>query len=1303
MGKSGPRSDQQTAKEIFSDACDVPPEGRAAWLDARCAGDGPLRAQVDVLLCAHDRAGAFLADPGRARSAAVPAAVDPCPNAVTDPAPPGRVGPYRLVELIGEGGFGTVFEAQQEHPLRRRVALKLIKPGMDTLQVIARFEAEREALAVMDHPNIARILDAGATETGRPFFVMELVRGVPITEHCDQHRLSIRHRLELFVSVCLAVQHAHEKGVIHRDLKPTNVLVTWVDPGAPAVAKVIDFGIAKAIRGRALGTALATEFHQLLGSPQYMSPEQTELDAPNVDTRSDVYSLGVLLYELLTGTTPLDGEKLRSAGYEQFRQLVHRHDPPAPSVRLSELAGARTAVATRRRTDPPRLARALRGELDWVVMKCLEKDRSRRYESAGALAADLRRYLASEPVLARPASVLYRLDKFMRTHKMAALSAALIVLAVALGMIGTTAGMLRARAAKRHAESTERLAIDQRNSALDSQKRAEISAQIARREAERAAAVSQYMRGAFALSRTEFGPGEGDAAVELFKTVAAEIDTKLKDQPGEELVARMAFAEACRWLELHGEAVHQLERAYVLSRGQPGGMDSEQTLAVAADLAAATYLVRDYARALAVARPTYLVALRVLGDRNPITWKATNAYALALNGSGEVDRSYLLLKDLVNHLRDMPEARTADRLGRYSANLAVCFRDRGQEDDARAAMQEVVRVFREDANLKENPDMLRSYGWVSRLLLETPGCEEAQALLRDQIASILRVHPQGTETASDRLADLALMRLRDGDEAEAAALFARSMAMCEPVRGQFGSSAHQTWRTWTLCCDRSLSDEWRSRTLRSHVWCALDDLLRDNQPARLMPEEVALDRLHFNLIRWPTGADAVGGAAGGTSIAEGGMEQLKAVAEPEPGLYLLGLQVPRPAAAPLVRAKWLLVAPWELTFGPVPRLDVSRTYSGPLGGAWNAAPLESVRHQITSALALHDGLDLVSGAARRLHWFRVVADAKVDLPAGRYRISMTVDDGARLWVDDRLVFGDSDPSASRTEDAEVDLAGRSHHLRVEFFQEVGGYRLWLQVAPRSGPARAQAAALGGGVPAFDFLVGELALETARNPADPRLATARGEALGLSGRFLESAAEYARATQLDPAEHLNWYSRACLLGYTGESDKYHEVCQAMVLRFGSSSDGATCQHVANSCMLLPDSGVDPKEVTTLLDRALAGKVPPHLLPSLELSRGMAGYRAGRFDSALVWLDKARADLPDELASSMAMADFLTAMSQERLGRSAEAHAAFQRASARVESRVPTAGVDNLKPEGLENWLMCQCTRREAQHLLALQLP
>ncbi len=413
------------------------PAARAAYLAAACP-DPEVRRHVARLLAAHPRVGRFLTAPATAEYGPLAE----CPGQL--------VGPYRLLEQIGEGGFGVVYMAEQTQPMRRRVALKVLKPGMDTAQVVARFEAERQALALMDHPNIARVLDGGATDSGRPFFVMELVKGVPVTDFCDQNQLGVRDRLGLFVSVCHAVQHAHQKGVIHRDLKPSNVLVTLHD-GTP-VPKVIDFGIAKATAQQLTDRPAITGFAQVVGTPLYMSPEQAQMSGLDVDTRADIYSLGVLLYELLTGTTPFDQERLRTIGYDAVRRIIAEEEPARPSTRMSTLGLAAETVSANRRSDPRRLSRLFRGELDWIVMKALEKDRNRRYESAAAFAADVQRYLADEPVQACPPSAGYRLRKLVRRHKRAfvstaLLAGALLVLLVGLGWVVSDRAARRARTA----------------------------------------------------------------------------------------------------------------------------------------------------------------------------------------------------------------------------------------------------------------------------------------------------------------------------------------------------------------------------------------------------------------------------------------------------------------------------------------------------------------------------------------------------------------------------------------------------------------------------------------------------------------------------------------------------------------------------------------------------------------------------------------------------------------------------------------------------------------------------------------
>jgi serine/threonine protein kinase len=422
------------------------PAERAAYLDQACSDDRPLRQRIERLLKAHEPADSFLEHrpPGLGVTADDPPVAE-CAGTV--------IGPYKLKEQIGEGGMGLVFVAEQQEPVRRKVALKIIKPGMDSKQVIARFEAERQALAMMDHQNIAKVFDAGATETGRPYFVMELVHGVPITEYCDANKLTPRERLELFMPVCQAIQHAHQKGIIHRDIKPSNVLVTMYDD--KPVPKVIDFGVAKAIEQRLTEKSVYTQFGTMVGTFEYMSPEQAEMNAFGVDTRSDIYSLGVLLYELLTGTTPLERQRLREAAFGEIVRLIKEEEPPRPSVRLST-SGALAKVAAARQTDPGKLSRLVRGELDWVVMRCLEKDRSRRYDSASGLARDVERYLKDEPVEARAPSATYRLRKLLQRNKAAVLTTAVVAAALLLGTAVSVWQALRASAEHERARLAEK-------------------------------------------------------------------------------------------------------------------------------------------------------------------------------------------------------------------------------------------------------------------------------------------------------------------------------------------------------------------------------------------------------------------------------------------------------------------------------------------------------------------------------------------------------------------------------------------------------------------------------------------------------------------------------------------------------------------------------------------------------------------------------------------------------------------------------------------------------------------------------
>ena len=539
-----------------------------------------------------------------------------------------QIGPYKLLQELGEGGMGVVYMADQIEPVKRRVAVKIIKPGMDTRQVIARFEAERQALAMMDHPNIAKVLDAGTTESGRPYFVMELVKGIPITKYCDQQRLTPKERLDLFIPVCQAVQHAHQKGIIHRDLKPSNVLIALYD-GKP-VSKVIDFGLVKATSQKLTEKTMFTQFGQIVGTLEYMSPEQAELNQLDIDTRSDIYSLGVLLYELLTGNTPFDGKRLRSAAFEEMMRIIREEEPPKPSTRLSSIDTLPT-VAANRQTEPKRLNALIRGELDWIVMKALEKDRTRRYETANGLARDIERYLDDEPIEAGPPSATYKLRRLVRKHRVVLTTAAAFAVLLVAGVVVSTWQAYRATKAEGLAQHRLEQVTDERNRSIRAQREAV-------QERNRATEAEEGVKAALAESEQAREQAESVAAflVEVFEspdperdgrtiTVAEMLDraverlkTELQDQP--QRVARLlqAIGRTYSALDLTDRAIPLHEELRIFHE-RTSGLEHPDTLTAKSTLALSCDHAGLYDEALRLNEEVLKLRRQVLGPKHDDT------------------------------------------------------------------------------------------------------------------------------------------------------------------------------------------------------------------------------------------------------------------------------------------------------------------------------------------------------------------------------------------------------------------------------------------------------------------------------------------------------------------------------------------------------------------------------------------------------------------------------------------------------------------------------------------------------------
>ena len=790
----------QRAKSIFLDACDLAPPERERFLNEQCAGDTELRAAADALLESDANPLSLGGGAGiRAQLEGLVAGTEigaGTANAALPPDPE-RIGCYRIIRKLGEGGFGYVYEAQQTEPLHRTVALKVIKPGMDTRQVIARFEAERQSLAMMDHPNIARVFEAGATENGRPYFVMELVAGPPITEYCDARSLDLKARLDLFAAVCHAVQHAHQKGIIHRDIKPSNVMVTLQDGKARPV--VIDFGIARALGDDRDTMSLVTQQGQMIGTPEYMSPEQAGAD-PDIDTRTDIYSLGVLLYELLTGSTPIERASLCGVGLMDFQGIIREQEPPTPSTRVKTLGAKAPMVARGRRTDPAALHRMLRGDLDWIAMKALEKDRSRRYETVNGLAMDIQRFLKDEPVIARPPTASYRLRKFARRNKgPLAAGVAMLVLLIG-GSVGTTIGMVRSRAAESRA----------------------------RTEADVARAVNEFLNDDLLAAAAPEAQGRDVLMREVLAIAAERIEGRFAEQPLVESAVRLTLGKTYGSLGEYGHAERHLERARSL-RVDMLGNDDPATHEAAEELATLRILQGRYDEAEAIFADSRARLSRLLGEDHLATARAVHGIGRVHIVRGRYQEAAIVFADSLRRFQRIAGPRDAHTLEAMTSlaaayrlldrpaeaealytesldanrtqfgpehpstlsamnDLAICYQSLGRYPEAVKTFEQVVAARRRVLG-EEHPDTVNSTDGLANLYYELGKLEEAEAMFVRTLYALRHAlgddHPR-TLTCANGLARV-YHRQKRHDEAER--LCADSLDI---VRRRFGEENTRT-------------------------------------------------------------------------------------------------------------------------------------------------------------------------------------------------------------------------------------------------------------------------------------------------------------------------------------------------------------------------------------------------------------------------------------------------------------------------------------------------------------------------------
>ncbi|HEV3341511.1 MAG TPA: protein kinase [Pirellulales bacterium] len=1193
----------QQVMELFCEALSrQSPEDRASFLADACGEDATLRARIEDLLRADEEAGRFLEGAPR--------------KVVEGPGTP--IGPYKLLEQIGEGGFGIVFMAEQTSPVRRRVALKIVKPGMDSRRIVARFEAERQALALMEHPNIARVLDAGQTESGRPYFVMELVRGTPITEFCDQHRLSPAERLELFLSVCQAVQHAHAKGIIHRDLKPSNVLVTMHD--GTAVAKVIDFGIAKALGEPLTEKTLFTGFAQMVGTPRYMSPEQSEKSGLDIDTRTDIYSLGVLLYELLTGSTPLDEGRLREAGFAEVGRLIREEEPAPPSTRISMLKEAATTVSACRSSDPARLGQLLRGELDWIVLKALEKDRNRRYETASAFAADVRRYLADEPVLACPPSRLYRFGKFARRNKLALTVVALI----GVGAVTTIAELATSNALIRREQARTQQARD----------RAEQAEKVAERQSEQIRDDLERLKTANVLLERSRAYGAesrwDDAHAVLLKAVDLRPDHATAWGDLGDLHARLGLWDLAagdfeREFKLREADYTWRWYLHALLRLEVG--DKEGYRRVASRMrerfrgtSNVIYLIElartsvldsdadsDADRQQVVELGRHAVAYHGRG-----AWFSLYALGMGLYRAGEHEEAVRRLEESLR-ADDMP---WSPRALSYPG-LAMARHRLGQAAEAREALAAAARVF--DHWTEEMYQAPVDKRWVihlgaaahwpvpwwdwlegrrfyreAKLLIDglPPADDPRVHVLRARSLAALRWHTQAEAEYG-----LALNRLPQDPQIRLEAHRNRAYGFVD------GGRWHDAAAQFDLAGELKPGDD------HLGMFCAVAHLAAGEIDAYRRTCERLVERFQET-----------------EDFAVACNVLLACVLRPDALLDMGRLQ-------PLVRVA-------SVTEGASPPETGAALYR--LG---EFAEAERRFEMISKVSNLRGGARCFLAMAR--HRLGRTSAARQTLAE------------ATRWIDEAKRDASDDPTGTRP-------AWGTWHEKLACDLLLSEAREVIQTSPSdNGQIDAAIARCRRGVEADpDSLeaLGELAKALKLKPNDAHANHERGSVLARLGRWRDAAAACDRGFELDPTDDRQLVAAAYLHLAAGDVDAYRRACEDLVKRFGETNHPQTAECVAKACLLTPDAlnAVEAERLQKLAERAVAGQETEPLYRFCALCKGLADYRAGRHAEAVTWMQRFAPSADGWHWDATALA--ILAMAEQNLGEAEEAQAALAKATA-----------------------------------------